>query len=425
MIRQFADSLVSLLILMLIVSCDKDEFSGTTIHVDLNNIRYMRELYLIFVSLFILLLTGCESNNQVSTLKKIRINVDSLLSEEISVYDIVSDVDVVCLDDVVPLAYSVYNGSPWVDCSNDNLFVLDPQTFSIHVYDLNGKFIEKADLNGRGAGEYTMAQTLRYNKDKNLLEVLNPMGKIFRYTTGPIKYHSVVDYTDKCLLSTHYCLYDGNGYVLYSNREDDKLWLLQDNVDDLVSLGYRPPSYLRHYLSAQRPIFDWNGQQYIYRTYDGAIDIIDKDSCKLQRLYEWDFGKYQAQLEDIPKYDSASEYVDFIQSFSKRKVSPFIDMKIWNNKIFANVIFDGGKIYTLIHDLKNNESYLFDKTTEGMQLFHGNILNDRMYILVEAEYLSQFVNRQILDDASRIEYDKVINKDAIALVWYKTQFNHN
>ena len=48
-----------------------------------------------------------------------------------------------------------------------------------------------------------------------------------------------------------------------------------------------------------------------------------------------------------------------------------------------------------------------------------------MYILVEADYLSKFVNREILDEASQIEYDKVINKDATALVWYKTHFNHN
>lgn len=385
----------------------------------------MRQLYLIFVSLSILLFTGCESNNQVGTPKKIKINVDSLLSEEISVYDIVSDVDVVCLDDVVPLAYSVFNGSPWVDCSNDNLFVLDPQTFSIHVYDLNGKFIEKVDLKGRGAGEYTMAEALRYNKDKNLLEVLNPMGKIYRYTTGPIKFHSLVDYTGKGLLSSHYYLQNCNSYVLFSHREDDKLWLLKDNANELVSFRYHPPIYLRHYLSAQRPIFDWNGQQYVYRTYDGAVDFIDVENCRLIRAFEWDFGKYQAQLKDIPEYDSAGEYVDFIKSFSKRRVSPFIDMKIWEDKIFANVIFKGGEIYTLIHDLNNAESYLFDKTIEGMQFFHGNILNDRMYILVEADYLSKFVNREILDDASQIEYDKVINKDATALVWYKTHFNHN
>lgn len=381
----------------------------------------MRQLYLIFVSLSILLFTGCESNNQVGTLKIIKINVDSLLSEEISVYDIVSDVDVVCLDDVVPLAYSVFNGSPWVDCSNENLFVLDPQTFSVHVYDLNGKFIEKADLNGRGSGEYTMAQSLRYNKYENLLEVLNPMGKIYRYTIGPIKFHSLVDYIGKGLLSSHYCLFGGNEYVLYSYREDDKLWLLNDKADNLVSMGYQPPAYLRHYLSAQRPIFDWNGKQYVYRTYDGAVDFIDVENCALQRVFEWDFGKYQAQLKDIPEYDSAGEYVDFIKSFSNRKVSPFIDMKIWENKIFANVIFEGGKIYTLVHNLKNAESYLFDKTIEGMQFFHGNIHNDRMYILVEADHLQEFVNREILDDASKGEYDKVVNTDGIALVWYKSK----
>lgn len=371
------------------------------------------------IALFILLLTGCGNNSQVGNLKNIRINVESLLSEEISVYDIFSEVDVVCLDDTVPLTYSVFNGSPWVDCSEDNLFVLDPHTFSVHVYDKKGRFVEKADLYGRGAGEYIMAQMLRYNRTEKLLEVLDPTGKIYRYTTSPIKFHSLVDCTGKGLLSAHYYLFDGENYILYSHREEEKLWVLRGGEDTLQQLGYRLPDYLRLYTYLQRPVFEKDGKIYVYNSYDGAVDCINVEDGKLERVFEWDFGKYQAQLADIPEFDSAREYVDFIKSFSNRKVSPFIDMKIVGDKIFANVIFEGGKIYTLIYDLENSRSYLFDKTAEGMKFFHGNVLGNKMYMLVESEELPEFVNRDILGEASQKEYDKVMDTKGMAVVWYE------
>lgn len=371
------------------------------------------------IALFILLLTGCGNNSQVGNLKNIRINVESLLSEETSVYDIFSEVDVVCLDDTVPITYSVFNGSPWVDCSEDNLFVLDPHTFSVHVYDKKGRFVEKADLYGRGAGEYIMAQMLRYNRTEKLLEVLDPTGKIYRYTTSPIKFHSLVDCTGKGLLSAHYYLFDGENYILYSHREEEKLWVLRGGEDTLQQLGYRLPDYLRLYTYLQRPVFEKNGKIYVYNSYDGAVDCINVEDGKLEREFEWDFGKYQAELEDIPEFDSAKEYVDFIKSFSNRKVSPFIDMKIVGDKIFANVIFEGGKIYTLIYDLENSRSYLFDKTAEGMKFFHGNVLGNKMYLLVESEELPEFVNRDILGEASQKEYDKVMDTEGMAVVWYE------
>ena len=371
------------------------------------------------IALFILLLTGCGNNSQVGNLKNIRINVESLLSEETSVYDIFSEVDVVCLDDTVPLTYSVFNGSPWVDCSEDNLFVLDPHTFSVHVYDKKGRFVEKADLYGRGAGEYIMAQMLRYNRTEKLLEVLDPTGKIYRYTTSPIKFHSLVDCTGKGLLSAHYYLFDGENYILYSHREEEKLWVLRGGEDTLQQLGYRLPDYLRLYTYLQRPVFEKDGKIYVYNSYDGAVDCINVEDGKLERVFEWDFGKYQAQLADIPEFDSAREYVDFIKSFSNRKVSPFIDMKIVGDKIFANVIFEGGKIYTLIYDLENSRSYLFDKTAEGMKFFHGNVLENKMYMLVESEELPEFVNRDILGEASQKEYDKVMDTEGMAVVWYE------
>lgn len=54
-----------------------------------------------------------------------------------------------------------------------------------------------------------------------------------------------------------------------------------------------------------------------------------------------------------------------------------------------------------------------------MKFFHGNVLGNKMYMLVESGELPEFVNRDILDETSQKEYDKVMDTEGIAVVWYE------
>lgn len=374
-------------------------------------------LSLTLLSLTILPIVGCIGNSAVTS--KLEVDIEKLLSQEVSIYDIISDIDLICLGDSIFPSNSVYNGTKWIDFNGEKYYVLDPKTLSVYVYDKLGAFILKADLKGRGPGEYSMAEMLRYNEDSDLIEILDPMGRIYRYTADSVKFHSLIDYTGNSPLSSFYYLGSDSTYTIYSYRGADKLWMLREETVNLQSFGYCPPEYLRRYLTSQRPIFEWNGEQYLYRTYDGLIYRINTNDLVLEKVYEWDFGKYNPQLKDIPKDKSNREYVEFILSYSTEKISPFIDMYGWNNSIIANIIFNGGKVFTLIYNLDNSESILFYETIEKMKLFQGNVWNDGMYILVESDRLSEFVNRDILDDLSKIEYDKIKQAEGIGIVWYK------
>ena len=364
-----------------------------------------------------LILAGCSGEPEHPVRGSMEIDVEGLAEKPVSIYDLFSKVEIVALDGSVPISNSVYTGASNIAFDGDNFYILDMKTLGLCVFDGNGGLVCHADKRGRGPGEYTMADQVMYNPILDMVEILDPRGRIYRYSTDSLKFMSVLDYTDECL-ATHNYFTDGERYILYSFSSEDKFWDLDTGKSEIVSYGYRPPEYLVRLVSPQSPFFEIDGKPAVFRIFDGLVYVFDDVSHRLVPYIGWDFCKYQGRLEDIPEYDSAREYHEFILDYSGRKLCPFIDMKGCGEKIFASVIFDCGKTWTLYHDMESGESCLFWKTVDGMlflpELFHDGI----MYKYTDAHNLPDYVSREILDDSSRKAYDKVLSECGSAIIKY-------
>ena len=136
-------------------------------------------------------------------------------------------------------------------------------------------------------------------------------------------------------------------------------------------------------------------------------------------VYRWDFGKYQAKLSDIEKNLSVREYHSKILDYSKNHLSPFINIKYHAGHLYASIVFDGQIYpYSLIYDLETGESLLFGKTKEGMWFLPELFVDGIMYKFVDYEFLPDYVNREILDPSSQLEYDKVLMQRGAAVIKY-------
>ncbi len=373
----------------------------------------------IMAAVSVLALSGCSmrQNPQVAE-NLISIDVDKLLCEEVSIFDIFSEVEVVPLDSKCPLSNTVYTGMSNLAFDGELFYILDTKTLDLCVFKNDGKFVGRADKTGRGPGEYTMADQLVYNPSIDAVEVLDPRGRIYRYSTDSLEFESMLDFSSERLAATHNFFVDGEKYILYSFSNEDKVWCFDTGDPSLFSYGYRPPEYLVKYVSAQSPFFEFDGDAAFFGTLDGLIYVFDNVSRSLVPYIGWDFGKYQGRLSDIPVYDSARGYDEFILDYSRRKLCPFIDMKCSGRKLFASVIYDYGKTYTLYHDMDTGESRLFWKTREGM-LFLPELFHDgKMYKYVDATKLPDYVDRGILDDSSQAAYDNVMSENSSAIVKY-------
>ena len=261
-----------------------------------------------------------------------------------------------------------------------------------------------------------MADQIYYNKDLDLIEILNPMGRIFRYTPDSLKFVSEVNYMGKGLLATHNYTQKGGIYILYSSSIDDQLWKLDTDTGDLSKYNYKLPEYLREYISPQAPFFDIDGSPCFFRPYDGLIYTFDIDSHHVVPFIEWDLGKRQCLVENIPEHTS----YDFIIENSRKIASPYINIKAAGNTVFASVIYGGGKEYTLYHDLDTGETHFFYMTEEGMEFLPEIFDHERkrMFKFIDFKYLPEYINRDILDARSQAAYDKVLEEEGSAIAIY-------
>ena len=374
--------------------------------------RYFRRaLFAVF-----LILSGCAGERQEGAVHKIQVDIDSLAKEQVSIYDIFSKVELVSLDNEYPVGNIVYTGASNITWDGSRFYILDVRTFGINVYGADGTLLKHSDKVGRGPGEFTMADQIYYNKDLDLIEILNPMGRIFRYTPDSLKFVSEVNYMGKGLLATHNYAQKGGIYILYSSSIDDQLWKLDTETGDLSKYDYRSPEYLRRYISPQAPFFDIGGSPCFFRPYDGLIYTFDIDSHHVVPFIEWDLGKRQCLVENIPEHTS----YDFIIENSRKIASPYINIKAAGNTVFASVIYGGGKEYTLYHDLDTGETHFFHMTEEGMEFLPEIFDHERkrMFKFIDFKYLPEYINRDILDARSRAAYDKVLEEEGSAIAIY-------
>lgn len=374
--------------------------------------KYIPFKLLICFSLFILC-AGCDENIEAE--RTIALDIDSCLAESnVSIHDLFSKIEIVALDNTYPISNTVHSGLSYLAFDGSHFYVLDEKNYFVNVYDSCGNLLQHIDKVGRGHGEFTMAYQIQYNADLNLIEILNPMGKILRFSSDSFTYHSEIDFMDHIRSTHNYCR-SGTDYILYSLREDDKLYSFNTYNGEIISYGYQPPEYLRKYIAPQSPFLTINGLSCIYQPYDGLIYKIDND--KIVPYIKWDLGRYKCQLRDIPQNKSNREYYDFILEYSKRHLAAFVNIKSDGYALYSSVIFKG-ETYTLYHNLINGNSYFFNNTLEEIkflpELFYDNV----MYKYVDSLYLDEYVRRDILDASSRAEYDEVLRHGGGAIIKY-------
>lgn len=359
-----------------------------------------------------LAIAGC-SHGDVLT---VAVDIDGSLAKTVSIFDMFSKVELVELKGESPISNSIYNAEPYMACSDECLYVLDERLFDVHIFDHDGNLLKSVAKRGRGPGEFTMACQIHYNEDLELLEILNPMGRILRYSPDMSEFESEMSFS-KGLRASHNYVQSGGCYILYSSSEQDKLWRLIPESESLTSFGYRPPRYLVDYIAPQSPFLRIGDKWCFMRAYDGLIYMLDMDSGEMSPYIAWDFGGYQCRLDDIPKNVSSYGSGEAIRMISRKRVSPFVDMKSAGDKIFANVVFNG-RTHTLCHDLATGQSHFFEKTSEGMlfltELFHEGV----MYKYIDAGHLREYVNRGILDAESQRAYDSILSGSGQGLIKY-------
>ena len=190
---------------------------------------------LCFLVVFIIFLASCK--DKTTDVEVLSVDVAANLATEPSIFDMFTKVELDVLSSPYPISNHVFSGEKYITSDGLDLYILDERNFSIQVFDMDGNFKLRADRVGRSRQEFTMGYQIGYNEDNCLIEVLNPMGKIMRYTPDSMSFDSVIDMTGKGLLAMHEFFRMGEEYVIHSRSIEDRYWCLDPEEEKISSFG--------------------------------------------------------------------------------------------------------------------------------------------------------------------------------------------
>lgn len=345
-----------------------------------------------FIFLF-LLLTSCQEEGTI------KVDFDSA-HDTISLRDIIESITPIILDS--PIEESLMpKGRYSLTCGEQGYFVLDLfSDYAIHVFDSTGKFIQKLAYRGKDTGQYKMAYDMLLDEESGLLVVLDPTGKIIRYTLSDgFSFYDEMSFSEVMPAAHSIGLLSKGVYGLYSLSAKKPIYVCSFVNKTIMPVhNCQIPAWLRmspFMFSSSSPFYLYGKQAFYFDRLSGSVYTVGQKG--LRPYVRWDFGDYQIKEKDITPDQSLTYYVNLLQKSSYRHVGPFGAVAETDRYFLANCLFRNQES-TILYEKKVKRVRTFQRTTEGKRLMLGQFYNGSMYILVPWDQTSLYVDSFLLPE---------------------------
>lgn len=365
--------------------------------------------------LFLLLHCSCVDNEATGI--TISVNVNESLNTPVSIYDLFGEISLISIDSSQFISNSsIRHTAECYTCGKGYFFILDKTTQKIHVVDSLGTYILTDNHVGRGPGEYTLATTIQFDEESGLLNILDPRGRILQYdfNLDCLRFINEVEFLKYQNLGNSFYI-NGADCILTNINEMSPLSYLNINTGEYRILEYEVPEWYFDCWYPTPHYFEISNQLYYYEYHNGSVYSVDKEGVK--PFLRFDFGRYTCNLDDIPEYDDAFHYSDWILNESSY-VLPIYSMVGFGDIILARCLYKGGQ-YTMIYNLRNKNCSFFSRTIEDLMILPGIASGGLMYSFVDSSSINDYICVDILDSSSRIAYEEIINNDGCGFIVYK------
>lgn len=341
----------------------------------------------------LLLLSSCSSRGHVS------VSLDNYASMRIPVKDLFSQMECVPLEDS-PEARMVTAGRYAYAYGDSLMAVLDLfSDYSVRIFDYQGHFIHQISQQGRGAGYYGLAYDLLFDDPSGLLVILDPTGKIIRYSIADgFSFHDEISFLGPIRAAHNICKLSEDTYILFSRSEKYQLYITSFKDGKTVPIKYSAPEWLMFspFTSAITPLYSFDGNARFVNGVDGSVFTI-KDG-RLIPYIRWDLGNYRLSIKDIPPDKTLKYYSNLFQKSSYRYATQFSMTQETERYVFSQFYFQN-QTNLLIYDKEADKTQIIRRTAEGSQLFLGIFHGNTMYLTVRPDRVREYVNDTPLPDS--------------------------
>lgn len=328
---------------------------------------------------------GCN-RNQVS------VDLDGSFSNSFPVDSIVDSLGFILLDDCDE-ALLMKEGRYSFAWGKTCFYVLDQfSDYSIRVFDYSGHFLKKINNQGDEEGMYKMAYDILEDESENLLVVLDPTGKIIRYTIADnYSFYDELRFKETLPAAHNIAFLSGGQYALYSRSAPNPLYISSFPQKRTNHLRYEVPAWLRlsPFMSSVSPFYVYRGKLFYFDSLCG--DVYEVNETGLKPHLRWLFGNYHIHEKDITPNQSLKYYVKLLQKSSYRYAVPFYQVVESDNDVIACFMFRGQQCI-LIYDKENAIVHTLYRMTRGKRFPLGDIKEGAMYVPTQWKDVSLYVD---------------------------------
>lgn len=337
--------------------------------------------------------------SECTTYDIVTVDLDNTQSKALSVNTFFSSIESIPLEDS-PEARMVTAGRYAYAYGDSLMAALDLfSDYSVKIFDYQGHFIHHLSQQGRGEGHYGLAYDLLFDEPSGLLVILDPTGKIIRYSIADgFAFHDEISFLGPIRAAHNICKLAEDTYILFSRSEKYQLYITSFKDRKTVPIKYAAPEWLMFspFTSAITPLYSFNGNVRFVNGIDGTISSI-KDG-RLVPYIHWDLGNYCLSIKDIPPDKTLKYYSNLFQKSSYRYATQFSMTQETERYVFSQFYFQN-QTNLLIYDKEVNKTQIIRRTAEGLQLFLGMFHGNTMYMTVRPDKVKEYVKDAPLPDS--------------------------
>lgn len=288
---------------------------------------------------------------------------------------------------------------------NNKYYILDDRISVLFCFNHEGKFIYKIDKNGNGPEDYYLIYETVIDKNRNQIYMLSPMGFIHIYDLDGnfIERHQLPGgggEQDMIQLDNNTLAY----WTLLGDHTKDKVTFYNINKKDITGGFWKDTEETFMTNMCIDVFYKYNNINYFSTQFANEVYEFNKDTVKL--AYKWDFGKDNIDLKPFRKM--VEKDPNLFSQLTETMEIPYYFYRQFQNKEYyytALTTWSIDKWRNVFYRKRDGTSFVFDTLTGGAKIKNTNIFTDSYMISV----ISPNEIESYKDIISEDEYNKINN----------------
>lgn len=354
---------------------------------------------MIFFMLLFSILGGCETKKTKEE-KYLKISIDPGKVTISPISDFYSSIEIIPLETTNE---SIFGTSYKILLYNDKFYVLDLKQHAIFIFKSTGEYVSNTScLRGSGPEQYRSITDFDIHQDSGIIDILDPYAqRIMRYDEN-FCFKEVVKLPEKLLPLRSFKAINEYVYLFYSkssNKKNSGVFLYNKREDKTVKQLLSLPEKVNDLITVERhPFMKFNGDVYFTPTFpNNEVYLFCEESLTLEKVLEYDFGKYTFKCDDLLENKPPTYYREFVSN-NNNKYAFILNKKENINFLFTFFILNGD-LYVAKTSKKTNLTQVISGIfAQKEALMLPQIIdNNYFYFAIEPEYINEVVNIELLD----------------------------